>query len=116
MSKVAIVSDKLVKNIFKGKTEPLGKEIKVYAKDDIETYVIVGVYKYESSSFFGGGGATSEKDKTTSLYIPITTEKILQKNKNYEYFTITPKPSVDKAKLVSDVEKYTKKMYKKRKL
>jgi putative ABC transport system permease protein len=112
MSKVAIVSDKLVNNIFKGKIDPLGKEIKVYAKDDIETYVIVGVYKYESSSFFGGEGSTSEKDKRTSLYIPITTEKISQENKNYEYFTITPKPNIDKAKLVSDVEKYVKKMYK----
>ena len=45
MKKTAVVSDKLVNNMFKGKTDPLGKEIKVYAQDDIETYIIVGVYK-----------------------------------------------------------------------
>ena len=112
-SKVAIVSDKLVTNIFKGKTDPLGKEIKVYAKDDIQTYVIVGVYKYENSSLLGiGEGTMSEKDRRTSLYIPITTEKSMQKNKNYENFTIIPKQNIDKAKLVSDMDKYGKKMYK----
>lgn len=70
-SKVAIVSDKLVNNIFKGKTDPLGKEIKVYANDDIQTYVIAGVYQYENSSLFGmGEGSTSEKDRKL-LYISL---------------------------------------------
>ncbi|OVE66563.1 ABC transporter permease [Clostridium diolis] len=112
-SKVAIVSDKLVNNIFKGKTDPLGKEIKVYANDDIQTYVIAGVYQYENSSLFGmGEGSISEKDRRTSLYIPITTEKALQKNKNFEYFTVVPKMGIDKGKLVSDMQKYGNKMYK----
>ncbi len=112
MKKTAVVSDKLVNNIFKGKAEPLGKEIKVYAKDEVETYVIVGVYEYQTSALFGGGGMASEKDRVTDLYIPVTTEKVSQKNKNYEYFTIRPKSNVDSQKLIKDIKKYTDKLYK----
>lgn len=112
MKKSVIVSDKLVSNIFKGKSDPLGKEIKVYAQDDIETYVIVGVYKYETSSFFGGGTMAAEKDIQTNVYIPVTTAKAEQKNKNYFYFMLKPNSDVDSAKLVKDITKYTDKLYK----
>ena len=110
MKKSAIVSDKLVKNIFKGNINAVGKEIKVYVEDDVETYVIAGVYKYEASSLFGGG-MTSEKDISTNLYIPITTAKIAKKNKNYSNFTIVPKSNVDSEKLVKDLKKYADKLY-----
>ena len=91
LKKTAVVSDKLVNNMFKGKTDPLGKEIKVYVQDNIETYVIVGVYNYEPPSFLeGGGSAAKEKDIQSNLYIPITTAKAEQKNKNYYGFMIKP--------------------------
>nr|WP_312289134.1 ABC transporter permease [Clostridium chromiireducens] len=113
MKKSAVVSDKLVNNIFKGKSDPLGKEIKVYVQDTIETYVIVGVYKYQPPSFLQGGGtAAKEKDIQTSLYIPITTAKAEQKNKNYYGFMIKPSTNVDSEKLVKDMKKYTDKLYK----
>jgi len=110
--KTAVVSDKLVNNIFKGKTDPLGKEIKVYRQDSVETYVVAGIYQYVNQSLFGGGSISSEKDRRTSIYIPITAEKEMQKNKNYQSFTIVPKPNIDKAKLVKDMEKYGSKLYK----
>ena len=113
IKKSAVVSDKLVNNIFKGKSDPLGKEIKVYVQDTIETYVIVGVYKYQPPSFLEGGGtAAKEKDIQTSLYIPITTAKAEQKNKNYYGFMIKPSTNVDSEKLVKDMKKYTDKLYK----
>ena len=113
MKKSAVVSDKLVNNIFKGKSDPIGKEIKVYVQDSIETYVIVGVYKYQPPSFLQGGGtAAKEKDIQTSLYIPITTAKAEQKNKNYYGFMIKPNTNVDSEKLVKDMKKYTDKLYK----
>ncbi|MVX62769.1 FtsX-like permease family protein [Clostridium chromiireducens] len=113
MKKSAVVSDKLVNNIFKGKSDPLGKEIKVYVQESIETYVIVGVYKYQPPSFLQGGGtAAKEKDIQTSLYIPITTAKAEQKNKNYYGFMIKPSTNVDSEKLVKDMKKYTDKLYK----
>lgn len=113
MKKSAVVSDKLVNNIFKGKSDPLGKEIKVYVQESIETYVIVGVYKYQPPSFLQGGGtAAKEKDIQTSLYIPITTAKAEQKNKNYYGFMLKPSTNVDSEKLVKDMKKYTEKLYK----
>ncbi|EHI97251.1 protein of unknown function DUF214 [Clostridium sp. DL-VIII] len=113
IKKSAVVSEKLVNNIFKGKSDPLGKEIKVYIQDDIETYVIVGVYKYEPPSFLEGGGSTAtEKDIQTDVYIPVTTAKVNQTNKNYSYFMIKPSPNADSDKLVKDIKKYTDKLYK----
>ncbi|OOM11317.1 ABC transporter permease [Clostridium saccharobutylicum] len=115
MKKTAVVSDKLVKNMFKGKLDPLGKEIKVYVQDTIETYVIVGVYQYKTSMFDderGGGSMSSEKDISTSLYVPITTEKASQKYKNYYSFSIMPNHNVNSKKLVEDIGKYIDKLYK----
>lgn len=110
--KTATVSDKLVNNIFKGK-DPIGKEIKVYSGDTIETYVVTGVYKYEPPSFLEGGGSTAkEKDIQTNLFIPITTAQADQKNKNYSYFMIKPSGYADQDKLVKDIKKYTDKLYK----
>jgi len=113
MKKVAVVSEKLVNNIFKGKSDPIGKEIKAYIGDNIETYVIAGVYKYEPPSFLEGGGSTAkEKDIQTNVYIPVTTAKADKKNKNYSYFMIKPSGTADQDKLVKDVKKYTDKLYK----
>ena len=42
--KTAVVSDKLVKKIFKNNENPLGKEIKVNLPESVESYYIVGVY------------------------------------------------------------------------
>ena len=112
VKKTAVVSDKLINNIFKGK-DPIGKEIKVYIDDDIETYVVAGVYKYEPPSFLEGGGSTAkEKDIQTNLFIPITTAKADQKNKNYSYFMIKPNSAADQDKLVKDIKRYTDKLYK----
>lgn len=110
MKKTAIVSEKFVNNMFKDK-DPLGKEIKVYVNDNIETYQIAGVYKYKSDSFFPGS-AKNEKDLTTKLYIPVTTKKEGAKRTNFMYFTITPKDNIDTKKLIKDIEKYGEKIYK----
>ncbi|MBC2445644.1 FtsX-like permease family protein [Clostridium saccharobutylicum] len=113
MKKVAVVSDKLVNNMFKGKNNPLGKEIKVYIEGNIETYVVIGVYEYEPPSFLEGGGtATKEKDIQTNLYIPITTAKAGEEYKNYYSFMIKPNTNTDSEKLMKDMKKYTDKLYK----
>lgn len=113
LKKTAVVSEKLVNNIFKGKSDPIGKEIKVYIEDNIETYIIAGVYKYEAPSFLEGGGSSStEKEIQTNIYIPITTAKADKKNKNYNYFMVKPSATADLDKLVKDMKKYTEKLYK----
>ncbi|WP_315081203.1 ABC transporter permease [uncultured Clostridium sp.] len=109
--KLAVVSDKFVNNMFKKNIDPLGKEIKVYIGDDIQTYIVVGVYKFEASPF-DGSSRSSEKDMQTNLYIPITTAKESDKNKNYSYFTVKPASGVDVMKLTEDLTEHFKKLYK----
>lgn len=111
--RIAVVSDKLVANMFKGGTDPLGKEINVYGNDDsVNTYMIVGVYKYEESSAMNMmGGTKSDKDISTTLYIPVTVAKISADNQNYQSFSVKTKPTVDTAAFTTVTNKYFKNLY-----
>lgn len=73
---VAVVSDKLVNNMFGGKPEAaLGQEVQAALGSDIYTFSVVGVYKYKQNSMMGMMSSASEKDITTELYIPLNTAK-----------------------------------------
>ena len=77
---VAVVSDKLVNNMFGGDAAAaLGQEVVVYTQNSgIYAFTIVGVYKFDTSNM-GQGRATNtaEKDITTTLFVPISTAKRL---------------------------------------
>lgn len=111
LRKVAVVSDKLVANMFKSNVDPLGKEINVYGDNDVNTYRIIGVYKYEQSAFTAVGGTSSDKDISTALYIPVTLAKESAENQNYQNFTVKTKPSVDTAAFTKTTEKYFNSLY-----
>lgn len=73
---VAVISDKLVNNMFGGDPEAaLGQEVQATLGSDIYTFAVVGVYKYEQNVMMGMMSSSSEKDITTELYIPINTAK-----------------------------------------
>lgn len=110
MKKVAVVSDKLVNNMFAKGTDPLGQEVKVYSNDSIETYTIVGVYKYTNSAFMPS--SSSEKDRNTNLYIPITVTRLGANTKNYQSFTVVSKSGTDATLFTKDIESYFAKFYK----
>lgn len=111
MRRVAVVSDKLVSNMFKGNVDPLGQEINVYKDDDVDTYLIIGVYKYEQSAMTAIGGTTSDKDISTALYIPVTLAKASAENQNFQNFTVKTKPAVDTAAFTKTTEKYFNNLY-----
>ncbi len=91
---VAVVSDKLIDNLFPANTDPLGQEVKIHTNNEIQTFTIVGVYEYEPSSF--GFASVSDKDVSTNLYIPVTTaKKISGADSGYRTFTITTNVGVD---------------------
>lgn len=110
---VCVVSDKLVQNIFKTGTDPIGQEVKYYVNGTIKTYTIVGVYKYTDSNMFMSASSASEKDTQTSLYIPITLAKQETGDKNFSAATIMSKVGVDTEKLTKDIERYFSKYYEK---
>lgn len=73
---VAVVSDKLVNNMFGGSPEAaLGQEVQATLGQDIYTFMVVGVYKYKQNAMLGMMSTSSEKDISTELYIPINTAK-----------------------------------------
>lgn len=100
---VAVVSDRLVSNIFRDNEDPLGKVIDVTSDSgEDQSFTIVGVYKYEKTGIMAGGN-TSEKDVRTNLFIPVSVSKQTSDNQNYSSAEL-------KLKGVQDTTAFTKKL------
>jgi len=108
---VAVVSDRLVKNIFGENADALGKEIKLYDSRGIRTYVIVGVYEHMESAMFMAYSSLPEKDIRTYMYVPVTLVKQEKSMNNYSTVTIMSKAGVDADKFEKDIEKFFNKFY-----
>lgn len=107
---VAIVSDKLAKNIFGDGESPIGKEVKFFAADGIKTYIVIGTYKYKESAMFGAS-TSSEKDIQTSLYIPISLAKQDKTIQNYSNLTVMSKSNIDANEFKSNIQSFFAKYY-----
>ncbi|KPU44724.1 macrolide export ATP-binding/permease protein MacB [Oxobacter pfennigii] len=108
---VAVISDKLVKNIFGSNIDPIGSEIKFYGSDGIRTYMVVGVYKHVDSAMFLGASSVSEKDMQTNLYIPVTLAKQDKTIKNYSRVIVMSKSNINADSFTDDMEKFFEKYY-----
>jgi len=108
--RVAVVSDKLIGKMFKSGVDPLGKEITLYSGDDVSTYMVVGVYKYEQTAMMGMGG-TADEDITTAMYVPITVATEHLDNQNYSDFAVKAKSTVDSTAFTKTIQKYFDKLY-----
>lgn len=92
---VVVVSDKVVKEIFDGKTEKaLGSELAVNTNNGLRVYLIVGVYKHERINFGVLGG--EENSETTTAYIPLSVGNRQYASKDvdtssYQYISILAK-------------------------
>lgn len=106
---VAVISDKAQSAIFGSGVDPLEKEIKVYTADQILTFTVVGVYKYEASAFFG---TAADEDVQTDLYIPVTTAKrLVGKGAAYQSFTVTTASGTDAVSVVNKITGYFERYY-----
>lgn len=106
---VAIISDKAQAKIFGSGVDALEKEIKVYTADQILTFTVVGVYKYEASAFFG---TAAEEDIRTDIYIPVTVAKrLVGKGDVYQNFTVTTAPGANADAVVRKIESYFDRYY-----
>lgn len=108
---IAVVSDRLVKNIFDSSINPVGQEIKLYESDGIKTYIVAGIYKYSDSALFAGASTSSEKDTQTTMYIPITVAKQDNVIKNYSSAVIMSKTNVNADKFTKDIKDFFSKYY-----
>ena len=107
--RVAVVSDKLVGNMFGSDTDPLGKKINVDTANGEDSYTIVGVYKYVQQSM--GGAGVSDKDISTTLYIPVSVAKETSDNQNYSSFELKLKNVSDTHAFTDRIKDYMKRLY-----
>ena len=110
---VAVVSDRLVNNMFGQGQNPLGKEIKVNCGKEQYTFTIIGVYQYEQNAMMAMmGAAASDADITTGLFIPIQTEwKLTGTIEGYYYINVMTKQGTDSRALAQDFQDYFNRFY-----
>ena len=102
----AIVSDRLVKNLFGGSNDAaLGKNVEVCLDNDYISYTIVGVYKYQKSDY-DGGTAVSSKDTSTDLLIPLKTAQNQTHTSSISDFTVVGKEGTDCTALGSSISQF----------
>ena len=110
---VAVVSDRLVNNMFGQGQNQLGKEIKVNCGKEQYTFTVIGVYQYEQNAMMAMmGAAASDADITTDLFIPIQTEwKLTGTIEGYYYINVMTKQGTDSRALAQDFQDYFNRFY-----
>ena len=108
---VCVVSDKLVQNLFDGDTQTaLGSEISVQLRSDRVRLRIVGIYTYKASAFTIS--TASDKDLSTTLYIPVTTAKRLTGSADgYSYFTVMAAAGADSTAVGTQISNFINRYY-----
>ena len=108
---VCVVSDKLVQNLFGGNTQTaLGSEISVQLRSDRVRLRIVGIYTYKASAFTIS--TASDKDLSTTLYIPVTTAKRLTGAADgYSYFTVMAAAGADSTSVGTQISNFINRYY-----
>ncbi|MBQ9427976.1 MAG: ABC transporter permease [Clostridia bacterium] len=107
----AVVSDKLVNNMFDGDAQAaLGEEAVAYIGQNIYTFRIVGVYKYEASAMSFSNSA--DEDVQTDLYIPLSTaKKLTGAAEGYSLVTLVTAADVDSKNFAAVAENYINRFY-----
>jgi putative ABC transport system permease protein len=103
-SMTAVVSEKLILQMFPGGSDPLGEQIKLYKTNSIEIFTIVGVYQHEQNAFMGS--TVSDEHAPTNIYIPVTTAKQDVLEKNFTSVTVIGAPGSDVHELTSSLQSY----------
>ena len=95
--RVGIISDTMASYYFKDE-DPIGKQI-MYNRDDGYSYefVVVGIYEYNAAVFGRQDTSVPEKDRYTSMFIPVTAADELSGNdrNGYDYVTILLQTGAD---------------------
>lgn len=108
----AVVSDKLVNNLFGGDVQAaIGQKIVVYTNFEIYTFTVAGVYEYEQSVM--NISFAAEEDITTSAYIPISVaQKLSGATAGYSTVTVVSSSAVDSEDFAAVATNFLNKYYK----
>lgn len=91
---VAVISDKFIEKLFPGLgvQEALGREIKVQMGEELQTFTVTGVYRYEISGMM----QAMTGDVSTTVYIPLpVSRKITGNPDGCSYMQIKAADGVD---------------------
>jgi len=111
--RVALVSDRLVNNLFGGDTQAaLGQPIEVIIGEDYYGYTIVGVYEYEQNAMMYTMGP--EKDLYTTLYIPVRAARDqLHSTAGFQSFSVVTNTGVNSTDFSAQTERFFNSYYRK---
>ena len=109
---VCVVSDKLVNNLFGGDMNAaLGDSIAVTVGKEIWRLRIIGVYEYVPIPYMIS--FASEKDTSTSVYIPVSTAKhLVGAPKGYSNFTVQAIDGADSGAVGTKIKNFLNRYYK----
>lgn len=108
---VAIVSDKLVSNLYgEDNTKALGEEIDINVNGKTEKFTIIGVYEYQNISMMGMN--VSGDNVATDVYVPLKTAMDFNHAKMaYPYLQIITKVEVNSEELASKIKNFFEPYY-----
>ncbi len=111
--RVAVVSDKLVNNLYDGDTQAaLGQQIEAVLGDAYYSYTIVGVYEYVQNAMMYYMGP--ERDITTTVYIPAKTARDqLHSTAGFQSFSVVTNTGVDSTAFSAKTERFFNSYYRK---
>lgn len=106
---VALVSDRVVNNLFGGDPDAaVGQEVAVLVGSNYYSYTIVGVYKAYSNQQVQGDAY----DELTTLYVPLkVVHRINTSATELSWFDINGKDGVDSIELAQDITDYLNDTY-----
>jgi len=110
--RLAVVSDKLVSNMF-GERDPIGQELVIQTMTHIDIYTVVGVYEYDDGGFgaFMGITTASDYDISTNVYIPLTVAQRVNNTQGYTNFTILTELGINSTDFARKVETFFERYY-----
>lgn len=104
-NKVVVVSEKYVSSL--NMINPVGQNVKVLSGTRLYSYTIVGVYADDNTNV----STQSEKDISTSFYIPLSLAQKQSNSLGYQNFTIVTKNGVDSSEFAEVVNTYMNNFY-----
>lgn len=104
--KVALVTNKLVNNLFNGDNRAaVGKEIEVRDTQGYTLYTIVGVYEYQENPLMIN--TSSDKDLLTYMYIPLKAAQVKNHSSGgFESISIVSGQNADTNAMILDAKNY----------
>ncbi len=109
---VAVVSDKVVNNMYDGDNEKaLGSIFQANINNKYYQCTIIGIYEYDGSSM--GFSFESESEVTTDVYIPLKAAQELKHTSGYSQFTVVTNGEVDADSFAEATESFFATYYRK---